>query len=511
VDSIGDVVSETSTLAGEVDELRTTVRYTLPGTAQIEILAFVGAGDTTLNGGTGALGQRIIGAAGNDFLEGGGGADTLVGGAGNDVYFVETASDLVQEAAGDGGDTVIAGGLVASITLGANVEGLWLGIDSTNSGTGNELGNAMLGNFGANGLFGLGGNDRLDGREGADTLDGGSGADTMIGGLGNDVFVVDSVADLVLTDDPLGGKDEVRTVLSSYALPSLVTRLTWVGSGAASLVGNAEDNVIATNNGGGSGAQTLDGGAGADTLRGGDANDVYIVDSEFDRVDEGGGGADTVRSSAIRHTLDGAVEVLVLTGVGNINGTGNTLNNTLSGNLGNNVLNGDSGADSLSGSSGADTLNGGLGTDTLNGGTGNDVFLFDVQASGNADTVSGYTPGGDRLAFDMSVLKIGNEDTTVAFQAVSGTWTATAEVVSDITNLAGLDLATIGTGFSNATTTVAFGRRVILIAESTTAGGSGIYLFTSDGDADVETAELVQLAFLPGIFEVTAGDFLFVP
>ncbi len=49
------------------------------------------------------------------------------------------------------------------------------------------------------------------------------------------------------------------------------------------------------------------------------------------------------------------VENLTLLGSGNIDATGNSLNNTLTGNSGNNVLNGLTGADAMAGGAGDDT------------------------------------------------------------------------------------------------------------------------------------------------------------
>ena len=82
--------------------------------------------------------------------------------------------------------------------------------------------------------------------------------------------------------------------------------------------------------------------------------------------------------ASVSYTLGGNVENLTLTGTGNINGTGNTLNNTLTGNAGNNTLNG---------GTGADTLTGGAGNDTLLGGSGSDTFVY--MAGHGSDTVNG--------------------------------------------------------------------------------------------------------------------------
>ena len=56
---------------------------------------------------------------------------------------------------------------------------------------------------------------------------------------------------------------------------------------------------------------------------------------------EAGAGTDLVNSS-VTFTLGANVENLTLTGVGNISGTGNTLNNIIIGNTGANAINGGS-------------------------------------------------------------------------------------------------------------------------------------------------------------------------
>jgi serralysin len=82
--------------------------------------------------------------------------------------------------------------------------------------------------------------------------------------------------------------------------------------------------------------------------------------------------------------LPAEVENLTLVGANLLDGTGNSLANTLTGNgvantmaglAGNDSVNGGGGNDSVDGGADNDTLNGGDGADTLLGGTGNDSLL----------------------------------------------------------------------------------------------------------------------------------------
>ena len=62
---------------------------------------------------------------------------------------------------------------------------------------------------------------------------------------------------------------------------------------------------------------------------------------------------------------------------GDIDGTGNLLNNLMTGAGGDNILNDMDGNDTLIGADGEDTLIGGAGVDVFNGGEGNDTFVLD--------------------------------------------------------------------------------------------------------------------------------------
>src|SRR5262249_30777450 len=84
----------------------------------------------------------------------------------------------------------------------------------------------------------------------------------------------------------------------------------------------------------------LVGGPGDDTMRGGAGNDICYVDSTDEQViEQDDEGTDLVISS-VDFTLGDNIEKLILTGTGNIDGTGNALGNTICGNAGINVLRG---------------------------------------------------------------------------------------------------------------------------------------------------------------------------
>ncbi|KAF0190268.1 MAG: Na-Ca exchanger/integrin-beta4, partial [Gammaproteobacteria bacterium] len=224
--------------------------------------------------------------------------------------------------------------------------------------------------------------NNLTGNAGDDILDGGAGADTLIGGIGDDTYVVDNAGDVV-TESADEGTDTVQSSIS-FSLASLpnIENVTLTGTAAIDATGNATDNRLIGNSAANvlnadGGNDFLDGGLGADTLIGGTGDDTYVVDQAGDVVTENANeGTDTVRS-AITYVLDDNLENLTLTGIGNINGTGNAADNSITGNSGNNILTGGVGSDYLDGWAGADTMIGGTGADTMIGGTGDDTYVVD--------------------------------------------------------------------------------------------------------------------------------------
>ena len=441
------------------------------GTANADTLVGTAANDT------------INGLGGNDTINGGAGNDTMAGGTGDDTYVVDSALDVIVEAAGEGTDSVSS---TVTYTLAANVENLTLTGTAAINGTGNALNNSLTGNSAANVLSGL---------DGTDTLNGGGGNDSLSGGAGNDLFVfnsplaadnVDTISDFA-TGDRLQLDRTIFTTLSAGATLTAAEFLGGAGSNAAttaqqrlvfntttgalrydadgtgatasvlianltagapltaaaiSLVGtltpppsnvingtaNADTLIGTAGNdtiNGLGGNDSINGGAGNDTMAGGTGDDSYVVDSSLDVIVEAAGeGTDSV-SSTVTYTLADNVENLTLTGTAAINGTGNALNNILTGN---------SASNTLSGLDGTDTLDGGLGNDTLTGGAGADRFNFTTtpNATSNRDTLTDFVRGTDRIGLSRAIFSgFGATATTVTtaqFLEARGTGsTVTAE------------------------------------------------------------------------------------
>jgi Ca2+-binding RTX toxin-like protein len=96
VDNLKDTVTETSTLASEIDTVRSSLSWTLG--ANLENLTLTGSDN--LAGVGNALNNVLTGNSGNNVLNGGAGNDLLDGGMGNDLLIGGLGTDILTGGAG---------------------------------------------------------------------------------------------------------------------------------------------------------------------------------------------------------------------------------------------------------------------------------------------------------------------------------------------------------------------------------------------------------------------------
>lgn len=431
VDAVGDQIIETE--GGGTDTALITLAtgtYTLGAHVERGTLAGTGAagitGNALANRLTGnAAGNALTGGAGKDTLDGGLGADRLAGGTGDDTYIVNTSTDMVTEAGGEGDDAVqVAFTAAGTYVLAANVERATIapaaGVLAINL-TGNSQNNVLIGGSSSNVISGGLGNDTITGKGGRDTVDGGAGEDTLVlagnrddytitsattangtvytithwlalsvFGSAAEVVTVRNVETFQFADATLQREDIIRprpTDGNDLLVGTLYADPLSGGKGDDTLVGLAGDD-------------TLWGGEGADSMVGGAGDDIYHMDSLGDEVVEGESeGTDTVMFELLLdtyqlgdHIENGTINV---SGMDTVVLVGNDLANTLVGNMGNVLITGGAGSDSLYGGDGNDTLDGGLGDDALYGGIGDDRYLVDSAGDQITESDSyGFFPGG---------------------------------------------------------------------------------------------------------------------
>jgi len=403
VDNVGDQVVET--VDGGLDIVRTTLG-TLTLADGVEDLSYTGSG--TFVGTGNAIANSIYGKTLDDTLYGLDGDDKLVGGAGADLLDGGSGRDQVDYTK----SAAVTVNLTTNVNHGGEAEGDRLfGIEVV---VGSNYADTITGSDDPAGdtLYGRGGDDVLAGGAGDDLLDGGAGNDAMRGGAGNDTYVVYETGDQV-TELAGEGRDRVRTAATSYTLGANVEELVYTGTVAATLTGNALDNLIV----GGDGVDTLTGGDGADMLRGGAGGDLLDGGTGSDTADYAGSlggvqvnlryqtatGADATgdrlmsienaQGSSFADTLIGSAAANVLTGGdGDDTLSGDDGGDTLWGGLGDDRLDGGKNEDALYGEDGGDALAGGLQSDRLYGGAGNDILLGDndwISSLAAKDTLDG--------------------------------------------------------------------------------------------------------------------------
>ena len=309
---------------------------------------------------------------------------------------------------------------------------------------------------------GIGGNFALNRYYTDGTLDSSFSVD---GKLTTDLGGDDHCSSMIVQPDGkilLGGSSNGNFVMVRYNTDGTLD-LSYAGDGHI-LTGTDGDDSIYGYGGndtlsGLGGNDLLDGGTGNDSMQGGVGNDTYVVDSTGDVVTElASEGTDTVLSS-ITYTLGANVENLTLTGIADINGTGNTLANILVGNSGNNIL------------------NGGTGNDSMQGGAGNDTYVVDSTGDVVTELAS---EGTDTVLSSITYTLGANVEnlTLTGTAAINGTGNTLDNIIignsgnNTLTGLAGNDTLDGGAG------------------NDTMVGGAGndTYYVDSAGDIVTESA-----------------------
>jgi Ca2+-binding RTX toxin-like protein len=300
-----------------------------------------------------AIGDTIVGLAGNDTIVAGNGNDVINGGDGNDFIDGRFGLDVMDGGAGiDTMDVSFFGGayvwdMSTGITNFSAAGEFAFNFENARTGagadriTGNAANNSILLGAGNDTATGGLGNDSLFGGDGNDFIDGGSGLDLMDGGAGIDTM-------------------DVSWYGGAY-IWNMSTGVTNFSPGESAF--NFEN------------ART---GAGPDRITGNAANNSILL------------------------------------GAGNDSATGAAGNDSLFGDLGNDLLLGDVGLDFLSGGAGLDNLNGGLdndrlaggfNNDTLAGGAGLDRFRFDTAPNSvlNFDRILDFSSPSDTMELENAI------------------------------------------------------------------------------------------------------------
>ncbi|WP_085733772.1 MULTISPECIES: calcium-binding protein [unclassified Pseudomonas] len=362
---------------GGNDEVRVSWKdHTLA--ANIERLTYVGTGSFT---GVGNDSDNIItGGAGNDIFKGGGGADQFIGGAGMDTVSYDDSTvgvtlnlktgvnsgiaagdvyDSIEAISGSKyNDTFIADGRVFAFNGGLG------GFDTVDYSSSSAAVNVDI--RPGTGLAGVGGDAQGDTLTEIDKVIGSSFNDTFTaaaisfatfeGGAGDDTYYVNG-GGVTIIEQAGGGNDEVRVSWKDHTLAANIERLTYVGTGSFTGVGNDSDNIIT-------------GGASNDIFKGGGGADQFI----------GGAGMDTV---SYDDSTTG-VSINLKTGVNSGIAAGDTYNSI-------EAMTGSKYNDVFVGNSAAIAINGGLGLDMVSYESSDSAVTIDLKTNANAGDAAGDT------------------------------------------------------------------------------------------------------------------------
>ena len=391
----------------------------------------------------------IEGGDGNDYIDGGALSDTMIGGTGNDTVMSDNSEDILLEGAGEGLDWVISSANVYN--LGDNFENLnllvqlpspWQLIDASGAdmgqpeqvcpariGAGNETSNLITLSYAKDDPLTSDDESVVQFPEQSVQSISGHKVTGSTKSLAWSIPATPNENTIPLTSFAAQFRRagtsqwvtqewDIRPIDKSYTFESLESGVTYdfriqalgvttldgregndklIGAEfRESLVGFTEDDY-------------LDGGADSDILVGGYGNDTLVVDNLLDAMLEYGlEGRDMVISQITLDLSDNIVEtgkfmedMKASESAGNINLSGNRLDNSLIGNNSNNKLFGEIGNDSLIGNNGNDWLFGDAGNDWLCGTT-----LPSVSDNTQIDTLTGGA-GADTFVIGFSAEPIG--------------------------------------------------------------------------------------------------------
>ena len=354
---------------------------------------FDGAGGNDSMGGAGGN-DTLQTHEGNDVLAGGVGNDTVTSGRGTDrLLFAETPGDANADLVTDfaaGSDTLVLDGR-AMAALGAS--GRFSAGDArfhaaAGATVGHDADDRVVYNTASGELFydadgsGAGAAQRIGTLEGAPTLAAG------------DIEVVN------------GGTPPPPPPGPTPTLQGTEGSDTLTGTAGADVIDGRGGNDLISALGG---DDFVIGGAGNDTMSGSDGADRFVMmlagvsNYGVDSIN-GGSGRDIVDFSGAQSAVTGSLTGLSGGGAGGAGSVtmsavdgiiGGAFNDNLRGNGGSNQL--------LEGGAGNDTLDSVAGTDTLTGGAGADRFIAARPGVTDADLITDFVSGADRLVLNPTL------------------------------------------------------------------------------------------------------------